>query len=76
MDRVLLGPKEAILLNALEAREQEVDICIFVDSDHEGDKKSSTSRSGFTMYINVPWDSGIQTNSLLIHQYSELSSWE
>ena len=31
---------------------QEVDICMFVDSDHAGDKVSQRSRSGFLTYVN------------------------
>ena len=43
---------EAIPNNAPELREKEVDICLFMDGDHAGDKKSCRARSGFLMYIN------------------------
>ena len=45
--------KEAIPLNTPELCGKEVDICMFVDSDHTGDKVSCRSRSGFLIYINT-----------------------
>ena len=45
--------KHAILINAPESRKHEVDICIFVSSDHTGDKKSCRSRSNFMMYLST-----------------------
>ena len=32
---------------------KEVDICMFVDSDHAGDRVSCRSRSGFLIYVNT-----------------------
>ena len=45
--------KEAILVNVPEPWGKEVDICMFVDSDHAGDKVSHRSRSGFLIYVNT-----------------------
>ena len=45
--------KESIPMNAPEAQGKEVDICMFVDSDHAGDKVSCRSRSGFLIYVNI-----------------------
>ena len=45
--------KEAIPMNTSAPQVKEVDICIFVDSDHAGDKVSDRSRSGFLIYVNI-----------------------
>ena len=45
--------KEAITVNAPEPCGKEVDIHMFVDSDHAGDKVSHRLRSGFLIYINT-----------------------
>ena len=42
--------KEAITVNASELQGKEVDMCMFVDSDHAGDKVSCRSKSGFLVY--------------------------
>ena len=43
---------------------KEVDICMFVNSDHEGDRVSCRSRSGFLIYMStslVQWFSKKQS---------------
>ena len=53
-------------MSAPEPCGKEVDICMFVDSNHAGDKASCRSRSGFLMYINtalVQWFSKKQSTS-------------
>ena len=40
-------------MNAPEHQGQEVDIIMFVDSDHEGDKVSHRSRSSFLKYMST-----------------------
>ena len=45
--------KEAIPINAPEPWGKEVAICMFVDSDHAGDKDSHRSRSGFLIQLNT-----------------------
>ena len=45
--------KEAIPVNASEPQGKEVDICMFVDSDHAWDKVSPRSRSGFLIYVKM-----------------------
>jgi hypothetical protein len=52
--------KEAIPPNAPKPRGKEVDIRLFVDSDHAGDQATRRSRSGFLIYINsalIAWHS-------------------
>jgi hypothetical protein len=44
--------KEAIPPNAPEPRGKVVDIRLYVDSDHAGDKITRRSRSGYLVYIN------------------------
>ena len=39
--------KEAIPLDAPEPRGKEVDLRLYVDADHGGDKKTRRSRTGF-----------------------------
>eukprot|EP00978_Attheya_sp_CCMP212_P033817 scaffold138503_cov34-Attheya_sp.AAC.7 len=56
---------EAIPTNMPLARGKEVDVCLFVDSDHAGDKLTQQSRTGFFIYLNmlpvaVAWQSKIQ----------------
>ena len=56
--------KEAILVNAPEPCGKEVDIHMFVDSDHAVDKVSCRSSSGFLIYVNtasVQWFSKKQS---------------
>ena len=45
-----MDAKEAIPMNAQDPRGKEVDICMFVDSDHAGDKVPRRSRGCFYMY--------------------------
>ena len=45
--------KEPIPPNAPTPRGKEVDIRMFVDSDHAGDKATRRSRTGFLIYINT-----------------------
>ena len=40
-------------MNIPEPQGKGVDICMFVDSDHAGDKVSCRSRSGFLMHVNI-----------------------
>ena len=40
-------------MNAPEPQGKEVDICMFVDSDHAGDKVSCRSRSSFLIYVST-----------------------
>jgi len=44
---------EAIPPNAPKARGKEVDLSMFVDSDHAGDLKTRRSRTGFIIYLNM-----------------------
>ena len=51
---------EAIPTNAPLARGKEVDVRLFVDSDHAGDRLTRRSRTGFFIYLNmspVAWQS-------------------
>ena len=45
--------EEAVPPKAPEARGKEVDLRMFVDSDHAGDKRTRRSRSGFLIYLNM-----------------------
>ena len=45
--------KEAIPTNAPEPRGKEVDIRLYVDSDHAGDSTTRRSRSGFFIFMNM-----------------------
>ena len=40
-------------MNAPEPWDKDVDICMFVDSDHAGDKVSHRSKSVFLIYMNM-----------------------
>ena len=44
--------KEAIPVNMPEPRGKEVDLRLFVDSDHAGDKRARRSRTGFFIFLN------------------------
>ena len=44
--------KEAIPPNAPVPRGKEIDLRLFVDSDHAGDKLTRRSRTGFLIYLN------------------------
>ena len=44
---------EAIPNNAPEPRGKEIELCMFVDSDHANDKIQRTSRTGFCIFINM-----------------------
>lgn len=44
---------EAIPPNAPSPRGKDVDLQMFVDSDHAGDKRTCRSRTGFTIYLNL-----------------------
>ena len=45
--------KEAIPPNAPEARGKEVDLRLFVDSDHANDQCTRRSRTGYIIYLNM-----------------------
>ena len=45
--------KEAAPLNAPEPRGKEVDIRMYVDSDHAADKAIRRSRTGFMIFMNM-----------------------
>jgi hypothetical protein len=45
--------KEAVPPRAPESRGKEVDIRLFVDADHAGDKLTRRSRTGFIIYLNM-----------------------
>ena len=45
--------KEAIPPNAPPPRGKDVDLRMFVDSDHAGDKRTRRSRTGFLIYLNM-----------------------
>ena len=50
--------REAIPVDAPTPREKEVITCMFVDSDHAGEKKTRRSRSGFFIFVQsalVAW---------------------
>ena len=52
--------KEAIPLDAPEPRGKEVDLRLYVDADHAGDKKTRRSRTGFFIFLNcalIMWKS-------------------
>ena len=52
--------KEAIPGNAPEPRGKDVDLRLFVDSDHAGDTVTRRSRTGFFIFMNmalVSWHS-------------------
>ena len=56
--------KEALSMNAPEPQGKEVDICMFVDSDHPEDKASCRSRNQFLVFVNtalVQWFSKKQS---------------
>jgi hypothetical protein len=43
----------AILPNAPEPRGKDVELQLYVDSDHAGDKRVHRSRTGFLIYLNI-----------------------
>jgi hypothetical protein len=45
--------KEMILFDAHVPRGKEVDLRLFVDSDHAGDQFTRSSRTGFVIYLNM-----------------------
>ena len=45
--------KEAIPSNAPEPRGKEVDLRMYVDSDHAGEKRTRRSRTGFFVFLNT-----------------------
>ena len=45
--------KEPIPVNAPEPRGKEVDVRLFVDSDHAGDELTRRSRTGYFVYLNM-----------------------
>jgi hypothetical protein len=47
------GVKEMIPSDAPVPRGKEVDLCLFVDSDHAGEKFTRRSRNGFVIYMNM-----------------------
>jgi hypothetical protein len=56
--------KEAILPNALKPRGKPLDMRMFVDADHAGDKITRRSRTGFFVFLNsapIIWYSKRQT---------------
>ena len=57
--------------NAPEPRGKDVDLQLYVDSDHTGEKRTRRLRSGFFVFMNtalVQWFSK--------QQFLELSSWQ
>ena len=58
------GAEEAIPPNAPLPRGKEVDLCMFVDSNHAGDKWTRRSWTRFTIYMNMS----------LINRYSKRQS--
>ena len=55
------GATEAIPPNAPNPRGKEVDLRLFVGSDHAGDRTTRRSRTGFLVYLNgalISWFSG------------------
>ena len=40
-------------MNAPGPKDKEVDTCMFMDSNHAGDKASCRLRSGFLIYVNI-----------------------
>ena len=60
----LSGCKEGYTGESTKPRRKEVDICIFVDSVHAGDKVSCRSRSGFLIYVDNALVQCIQRSSL------------
>ena len=59
-----IDAKEATPKNAPELQGKEVDVHMFVDSNHERDEVSHRSRSGFLMYANTTLVRCFQRNSL------------
>jgi hypothetical protein len=58
------GAQEQISPNAPEVRGQEIDLQMYVDSDHAGDQTNRRSRMGYIIYVNkapVIWHSKKQT---------------
>ena len=56
--------KEVITPNTPEPRGKEVDLIIFVDSDHAGDKLSKISRTVYIIFLNnspIAWLSNNQS---------------
>ena len=45
--------EEAVPPNAPEARGKEVDICLYVDSDHANNKLTQRSRTGYFVFLNM-----------------------
>jgi hypothetical protein len=57
--------KEDIPTNVPEARGREVQMIVFVDADHAGDKMTRRSRTGVLLYLNrspIQWYSKRQNN--------------
>ena len=44
--------KEAIPINMPEPQGKEVDLCLYINLDHAGDKLTRRSRTGFFIYLN------------------------
>ena len=44
--------KDGIPTDAPEPCREEVELCLYVDSDHAGDKKTRRSSSGFFIFLN------------------------
>jgi len=64
--------EESIPSNAPEPRGKDVDLRLYFDSNHAGEKRTCCSRTGFFVFMNtalVQWFSKQQA------QFSELSSW-
>ena len=57
-----MDAKEAIPVNAAEPQEKEVDVCMFVDSNHAGDRVSHWSRNGFLICVNTALESTVETS--------------
>ena len=68
--------EESIPSNVPESREKEVDLRLYVDSDHAGEKRMRRSRTGFFVFMNtvlVQWFS--KQHAMIEPQFLELSSW-
>ena len=53
MDRFYKGAVETIPSNAPLTRGNEGDLCMFIKSDHAGDKQTRKSRNGLVVHMNT-----------------------
>ena len=66
---------EAIPPSAKLSREKEVDLCMFVDGDHAGNKRTRRSRTGFMIYMDVLLIDWYSKKQSTIDLYRVLSLW-